>query len=191
MNPTRTSLLLRVKDPRDDAAWREFHELYAPLLYAYARARGLNHDDAEDVRSTCLEALVRQLPTFQYEKARGGFKAWLRTMVQRRVVDLLRRRHDRPAESQDLEQIADRDPPPDDLWEKSWRQRHLAYCVERVRLQVPDATYRAFRMLLDENLPVPDICSKLQITANQVYKAKARVLELVRQEMALLDPDSE
>ena len=30
---TRASLLLRLRDPRDGAAWKEFVELYAPLVY--------------------------------------------------------------------------------------------------------------------------------------------------------------
>ncbi len=41
---TRISLLKRVKDPDDAAAWREFHALYAPLLFRYARARALALD---------------------------------------------------------------------------------------------------------------------------------------------------
>lgn len=189
MDPTRASLLLRVKDPHDAEAWREFHDLYAPLLYAYARARGLGHEDAEDVRSTCYESLVRQLPGFEYDKARGGFKAWLRTLVQRRVVDLLRRRTEAQADSEELAGLPDPTPAMDELWEQSWRRRHLQFCVDKVRNLVPEQTHAVFRMLVDEDRDVPDVCQRLGITANQVYKAKARVLALIREQMALLDPD--
>ena len=190
MDSTRTSLLLRLKDPRDAAAWEEFAALYAPLLYAYARARGLQHNDAEDVRATCYENLVRQMPGFTYEKARGSFKALLHTLVQRRVADLLRRRHESVAESHELDLLADSSPGPDEVWEQTWRQQHLRYCVDKVRTQVPEQTYAAFRMLVDEDANVPEVCERLGLNANQVYKAKARVLELVREEMALLDPET-
>ena len=30
---TRASLLLRLRDPRDEAAWSQFVELYTPLVY--------------------------------------------------------------------------------------------------------------------------------------------------------------
>lgn len=189
MDPTRASLLLRVKNPHDAEAWREFHDLYAPLLYTYARARGLGHEDAEDIRSTCYEALVRQLPGFEYDKARGGFKAWLRTLVQRRVVDLLRRRTEAQADSEELAGLPDPTPAADELWEQSWRRRHLQFCVDRVRNLVSEQTHAVFRMLVDEDRDVPDVCQRLGITANQVYKAKARVLALIREQMALLDPD--
>ncbi len=189
MDETRASLLLRVKDPRDAVAWGEFHNLYAPLLYAYARGRGLNHEDAEDVRSTCYEALVKQLPGFEYDKTKGGFKAWLRTLVQRRVVDLLRQRREAHADSHELAAVADPTPGPDDLWEQSWRQQHLRFCVDKVRTQVPEQTYAVFRMLVDDDKTVPDVCQSLGLNSNQVYKAKARMLTLIRAEMAILDPD--
>ena len=39
---TRTSLLERVKDPHARESWREFFGIYQPLLYRYARTRGLD-----------------------------------------------------------------------------------------------------------------------------------------------------
>ena len=36
---TRASLLVRIRDPRDDEAWRQFLALYEPLLRAFARKR--------------------------------------------------------------------------------------------------------------------------------------------------------
>lgn len=183
MDTTRPSLLIRVKDARDTLAWSEFHELYAPLLYRYARASGLGHEDAEDVRSTCYESIVKQIADFDYDKQKGGFKAWLRTIVRRRVVDLLRKRRERPADTHQLSELPDSDPAVEELWETHWKQQHLRFCVERVREQVPEATYSAFRLLLDE-VPVPQICEQLGLSANQVYKAKARVLQLVRGQMS-------
>ena len=50
MNTTRTTLLSRLKTRSDAAAWSEFHRIYAPLLYRYARGRGLSRADAEEVR---------------------------------------------------------------------------------------------------------------------------------------------
>jgi RNA polymerase sigma-70 factor (ECF subfamily) len=65
--------LLSLKNRSDAEAWSEFHKLYAPLLYRYARKQGLSHDDAEEVRDRCLEVVTRKMPTFEYDKERGGF----------------------------------------------------------------------------------------------------------------------
>ena len=43
---TRPSLLVRLRDARDEAAWRQFVDLYAPLVYGYARKQGLQDADA-------------------------------------------------------------------------------------------------------------------------------------------------
>lgn len=183
MDTTRTSLLIRIKDPRNTQAWAEFHELYAPLLYRYARARGLSHEDAEDVRSTCYEAIVRQMPYFDYDKQKGGFKAWLRTLVNRRVVDLLRKHRESPADMRELEQLPAHEPAADEQWEKHWKQQHLCYFVQQAGMQVSSQTFDAFRLLVEEQLSVPEVCRRLNINANQVYKAKAQVLAAVRELM--------
>ncbi len=47
--PTRASLLLRLRDAQDGGAWREFVDLYAPLVYGYARKQGLQDADAADL----------------------------------------------------------------------------------------------------------------------------------------------
>ena len=37
---TRPSLLVRLRDPRDQEAWRTFLDLYAPLIYGFGRKEG-------------------------------------------------------------------------------------------------------------------------------------------------------
>lgn len=186
MNTTRATLLIRIKNPRDTQAWAEFHDLYAPLLYRYARARGLSHEDAEDVRATCYETIVRQIRQFDYQKEKGGFKAWLRTFVSRRVVDLFRQRRQPLADSQELAELPAREASVDELWEQQWRQQHLCYCVEQVANEVPDSTFQAFQLLVRDRCSVEDVSQRLGLNANQVYKAKARVLDLVRIKMAAI-----
>jgi RNA polymerase sigma factor (sigma-70 family) len=189
MDTTRPSLLLRIKNPRDTEAWAQFQDLYAPLLYRYARAHGLNHEDAEDVRATCYETVVRQIAEFDYQKEKGGFKAWLRTLVSRRVIDLRRKHRELAADSQELAEVPAREPALDELWEAQWREQRLCYCVEQVAQEVPEITFQAFQFLVRDQCSVQDVCDRLGLTPNQVYKAKARVLELVRSRMAALDSD--
>lgn len=191
VNQTRASLLLRVRDIGDQSAWAEFHGLYAPLLYNYARARGLNHEDAEDIRSECYEALVKQMRDFDYDRSRGSFKAWLRTMVSRRVIDRLRKRRELRANSALLRDLQAEDASDDETWNSEWRKQHLRFCVEQVKPHVSENTWQAFHMLAEANASVQDVCDSLNMNANQVYKAKAKMLNLVRERMSCLDADSE
>jgi DNA-directed RNA polymerase specialized sigma24 family protein len=59
-----------------------------------------------------------------------------------------------------------------------------------VAKEVNDATYQAFLLLVREQCTVQEVCDRLGLTANQVYKAKARILELVRGKMSAYDSDA-
>lgn len=55
---------------------------------------------------------------------------------------------------------------------------------------VSEPNYLAFRMLVLQDCTVDDVCDRLDMNRNQVYKAKSRVLHRVRRILAELDPDS-
>jgi len=186
VDSTRGSLILRIRDPRDQVAWREFESLYGPLLYRYARARGLSREDAEDLRSQCLAVVVEKIARFDYDKARGGFKNWLRRIAHNRIVDTFRRRREKQADSMVFKAVQDEEPGPDKVWDAQWRRQHLQYCLEQVRGEVSDAQYRAFRLLVFEERSVQDVCAACEMNANQVYKAKSRILQRVREKLAEL-----
>ncbi len=185
MNTTRASLLIRIRDPKDSVSWREFHELYAPLIYRYARKRGLGHDEAEEVRSSCFETIVKSIQEFDYVSAKGGFKAWLQKIVLNRVIDLKRKHVVHQIETDELRSIPDGENTPEQAFDEQWKLSHLSFCLERVRTKLPETTMRAFELLVDGK-PVVDVCQELQINSNQVYKAKSKVLKLVREQMHLV-----
>lgn len=180
MRTTRASLLIRVKDTRDTEAWTEFYELYAPILYGFAKARGLNHHDALEVQSGCYESIVRQIPCFDYDKQKGGFKAWLRVIVNRRVVDLLRKRKEVRADTNEIAAVECGDQSVEEIWEENWKKQHLRRCFELVKGEVSDIQYEAFRLLVEENQSVQEVQNLTGLNPNQIYKAKARVLSEIR-----------
>src|SRR5262249_35659303 len=71
--PTRASLLVRLRDLRDAAAWREFVELYGPVVYGYLRRQGLQDADASDLSQDVLTAVAGAIGRLEYDPARGAF----------------------------------------------------------------------------------------------------------------------
>ena len=67
--PTRPSLLVRLRDPRDQAAWTQFITLYGPLVYGYARKQGLQDADAADLSQEVLGTIARAVG-----RGRVGFR---------------------------------------------------------------------------------------------------------------------
>ena len=55
---TRASLLVRLRDSGDADAWRQFVRIYAPVVYGYARKRGLQDADAADLTQEVLHAVT-------------------------------------------------------------------------------------------------------------------------------------
>src|SRR5881227_2134577 len=80
---TRASLLVRLRDPQDEAAWRDFVDLYAPLVYGYARKQGLQDADAADLSQAVLSSVASAIGRLDYDPRRGSCRGVLR--VERRV----------------------------------------------------------------------------------------------------------
>src|ERR1700732_2246043 len=83
--PTRASLLVRLRDPQDEAAWANFVDLYAPLVYGYARKQGLQDADAADLSQDVLAAVAGSIGRLEYDPKRGAFRNWLFTVVRRKI----------------------------------------------------------------------------------------------------------
>ncbi len=183
MRTTRASLILRIRDRRDATAWREFDAIYRPMLYRFATMRGLDHAGAEDVVQHCMIAIQEHIVRFDYDPKKGRFKGWLKTMVNNRVRNLLRDRHEQPAESQDFKRDQQREQSPEDVFEKLWVDEHLKHCLRLVREEVEPATFTAFQRYVIEEQPVEKVCEELEMTANQVYKIKWRVTQKLGERM--------
>src|SRR4051794_39343496 len=95
---TSATLLGKLADPRDEQAWRRFLDQYRGLIAAWCARRGLVGQEAEDVTGTVLLKLARALPTYEYDRARGSFRGWLKTVVDNTVKDLLRTWSRRPGD---------------------------------------------------------------------------------------------
>jgi RNA polymerase sigma-70 factor (ECF subfamily) len=67
---TRSTLLVRLRDRGGSSAWTQFVEVYGPLVYRYARRRGLQDADAADLTQDVLRAVVQAIDRFRYDAAR-------------------------------------------------------------------------------------------------------------------------
>ncbi len=66
-----------------------FVELYAPLIFYWARQRGIERDLAADLVQDVLLTLVTKMRSFEYEAGRR-FRGWLRTVTINRAIDFHR-----------------------------------------------------------------------------------------------------
>ena len=187
MRTTRESLLLAVRDPGNGSAWSRFYDLYAPMLFAFARRQGLDHHDAEEVRDRCLAALARKMPEFDYRPERGRFHGFLYGIALGHVRDLRRRARVRVRQAASpVSDVADPHSHPAEAWEQSWRQEQLRWALARATAAVSRRDALVFARLLDGEDPEA-LGRQLGLRRNHVYKIKSQVLGRVRRLLAQLD----
>jgi RNA polymerase sigma factor (sigma-70 family) len=189
---TSESLLGRLRQgPDDQAAWDRFVECYGPKIYGWCRQWHLQEADAEDVTQEVLLCLARKLRTFDYDPSRS-FRGWLRTLTEHACSDFFaeRGRQDRGSGDTAVLEILKSAPSRADLLarlEEQFDQELMGEALARVRLRVEPQTWEAFRLTATEGLAGDAAAARLGMRLTTVFKAKSRVLRLLRDEVARLE----
>jgi RNA polymerase sigma-70 factor (ECF subfamily) len=178
--PTRASLLVRLRDPRDQDAWTEFVEVYAPVVYGFARKQGLQDADAVDVSQDVVSAVAAAVGRLEYDPRRGAFRSWLFTIVRRKLANWRRTERTRPRGSGDSEtrRLLEQQPGPasaEAAWETEWQERLYARACEQVRKSVSEATWQAFWRTAIEDQSGKEVATALGLSVAAVYHARQRV----------------
>jgi RNA polymerase sigma factor (sigma-70 family) len=180
---THASLLARIAAGSDTQAWREFDERYRELLWRFARNRGIQPVDADDVAQEVLHALTKRLPTFEYDPAKGRFRDYLKTAAANAVWRKL-------AEISGSPRVTGGDEPAPDVavvddvversWEAEWRQYHLRLAMNRIRGEFNAKDVAAFEMYAAESKDAKAVASHLDLSIDQVYQAKSRIMRRLK-----------
>jgi RNA polymerase sigma-70 factor (ECF subfamily) len=190
---TRPSLLIRLRDARDADAWRQFVELYGPIVYRFARRHRLQDADAADLTQEVLRAVSTGVGRLDYDPRRGSFRGWLFTLAHRKLYDLLarRRRQEQASGDSATHALLDEQPAPDS--EEVWNQEHerqlFAWAAEQVRGQFTETTWRAFWQTAVEGRDTAAVAEELGLSVGAVYIAKSRVQARLREQIQQIADD--
>lgn len=185
---TSTTLLARVKEHNQDA-WQRLTDLYGPAVYGWCRRCGLNAEDAADVVQEVFTAVARKVEDFRRDRPDDSFRGWLCTITHNKVRDHYRRRQGQPeAEGGTLAQqrmadLAEELSQSFASISRSVQQDAFDYrAIELVRAGIEDRTWQAFWRVVVEGHSVAEVAEDLSMSPGAVYKAKYRVMHLVRKE---------
>lgn len=189
MDDTRPSLLVRLRDPRDRAAWGTFVDVYGPVVYGSCRRHGLGHQDAEDVTQRVFVRAVNGLREFRYQPDKGRFRDWFGTVVRNEVYRFRdeSRRHARAASESAFDGVAA--PNADDSWDAAIQERLLRVALERAEPAFEPPTWKAFIATWLHNRPAAEVATELGLPIDAVYVAKSRALKRLTAEVAALSDD--
>jgi RNA polymerase sigma factor (sigma-70 family) len=191
---TRASLLARLRDPGDGAAWRQFVELYGGLVYGFARRRGLQNADAADLTQDVFLAVAQGADRFHYDPERGSFRGWLHGVTRNKIAQFLRGRRSQPVgagDSETLRRLADEPDPGLDLdadWEQEFQRQLFRLAAANIQENFAPTTWKAFWQTAVEGRSGAAVAAELRLSVGAVYVARSRVLarltEQIRQMQA-------
>jgi RNA polymerase sigma factor (sigma-70 family) len=194
---TSPTLLERLRNPGDHAAWTRFDAIYGDLIVAFSRRRGLQATDAEDVRQTVTVKLMGSLRGFDYDRSRGRFRDYLYRVVQSALSDRAADRgvplhvpgaldtsveaqagsrdHGRPDRAA-LDEV-------DSIWVQEWEAFHFRRAWGVVQTQFSSSHLDMFNHLLD-GLGVRQVAEMFAQSEEAVHKVKQRVRDRLREQIA-------
>ncbi len=183
---TRASLILRLQDAADVAAWDEFVELYGPAVYRSARRLGLQSADADDCVQEVLVAVANSVTQWLQRDNRGAFRAWLFRIARNTAIDFLTRRKHRPvapageAGPEKLDELAAA-PEVSSCFDLEYRREIFLRASEIVRQHVADSSWQAFYRTSVLHGNVRDVAAELGMSVGSVYIARSRVMKRLQQ----------
>jgi len=193
--PTRSSLLLRVRDAKDHDAWQAFVQIYTPLVYGFCRKRGLQDADAADVAQEVMRAVARRIAEFEYQPEKGTFRSWLYTITRSKLNNFLKTICRQPRATFDTsvqESLAAQAAPDrDHEWDHEYHQRLFEWACDRVKREFEDSTWQAFWQTSVEGKSGVVAASSLGLSVGAVYVAKSRVLARLRAAIKQVDQHCE
>lgn len=190
LNPeTRASLLIRVRDPADQAAWHEFVEIYWPVIHRLARHRGLQSSDADDLAQTVLMAVSRAIEMREHDRQRARFRTWLDRVAQNAILNVLTRgKPDRASGDSGLmailEQHISTSGPDSDLLRLEYQREILRWAAQQIRQEFHAETWDAFWLTTVEGRECEAVARQLGKNVGSIYAARSRVMRRLQEKVA-------
>ena len=182
---TRSSLLIRLRNTRDDEAWTEFIGVYEPVIYRMARRRGLQDADAREIVQEVLVSVSTAIDRFDLDGS-GAFRGWLSRITRNATIDRLRRIASR-GETVDASGVireldaAAGDERIADEFDQDRREQLFRWAAGRVRRRTDEVKWMAFWKTSVEGASIGDVAQELGLEEGTVYVARCRIIKRIRE----------
>lgn len=191
---TRASLLLRVRDPSDQAAWQEFVAIYRPVILRLALRKGMQPADADDVAQQVLVNVARAIERRAHDPTRAKFRTWLRRVTENAILNALsRHKPDRGAGGSGAGKLlGDREAPagPDtDLMRLEHRRELFRWAARQIRTEFQADTWNAFWLTAVESQQVDAVARQLGKNRGSIYAARSRIIRRLQEKIAEYEQD--
>ena len=187
---TSVTLIAKIKNLEDSAAWVRFWDTYQGAIRAFAALKG-GEQNADDIVMQVLGKLVDVLRSGQYTPDKGKFHSYLATMIVNEVhmahrKDVVRQKDksipiDSPVGGDEggktvADTLAAQSGSPDEL-DDDWRKAVLASAREHVLMHtaLSDRDRQVYRAYAMEGEDIGEVAKKFGLSRNSVSQIKTRI----------------
>lgn len=183
---TRDSLLVQVQDPANRDAWDRFAQIYRPVIVRIARARGLQHADAQDLSQQVLIAVASAIGDWEKRDESTRFRHWLSRVTKNAILNALTRRpRDQAVGGSSVEELlreaVDRDGATTELIETELRRELYLQAANRVKVEFRPDSWQAFELSVAGDLTTEQIAAELGKSVGAIYTARSRIMFRLRE----------
>lgn len=187
---TRETLLTRIRAEIPGDAWRELVRFYGPVVYRFARQRGLGDDDAAQLMLEVFQSMALNTETLEYDPKRGTLSAWFFTVTCDKLGKHAPDRPDRPClpgeNDSRLVCFAERGVEVDSGWQTEYERQLTGRALDRVKEVFPPSFWEAFWRSAVHGQPAHEVGRELEMSPGAVFVAKSRVQTRLREEIRRL-----
>lgn len=182
---TNLTLLEKIAEG-DDISWNRFSDIYSPLIRMCGKDWGLTGEECDELVQEVLVSFFKASRTFRYEKSKGKFRNYLRTIVRNHTFRLLKKRTGEVAE----------EPPAGDhfldfafeeKWDTEWHSYLFSEALFLLRQEMEPLAFETFYLYVIKEESPAKVATKLGISVNAVYIHKSRALDLLRRTIKKLE----
>lgn len=183
---TRASLILRLQNPGDVAAWDEFVDVYGRVVFRVAKGRGFQAADAENLVQEVMFAVARSVAQWLERGDRGRFRAWLLRIARNEAADMITGRatrslgQDGHAAAYALNEL----PAQDDIsshLDLEYERAVFQWAADKVQTTVAPHTWQAFWLTHVEGLSIEAAANQLQTRPGNIYFGRSRVMARIKE----------
>lgn len=186
---TRMSLLLRLPASAsrevDQHAWAEFADAYGPLVYRFARRRGLQDSDAHELVQRVLVSVARSIDGWRPGEGRPKFRNWLFTIARNHLINIFKSSARDATRNRPLEELPIAQKSAEQRLQNDFRREAFLWAAARIKHQIAEHTWSAFWKTTIEGMACEQVARELDISIGTVYAARSRVLAKVKAEVLL------
>lgn len=184
---TSETLIRRVSEPLDEAAWSLLVSLYRPVVYRMARRKGLSHESAEDVVQTVFLNVSRAIPGWSADPGGPRFRNWLGRIARNAIVNaIVRARPDRATGSTSVAELLNAVPGEVELSVvvvREAKMEAIRHAADRVRGEFSERTWNIFQATAIQGRPAANVASDFGCSVGAVYASRSRVTARIREQV--------